>query len=799
MEALEALMYEKRYENLEVSGILRLVRRNWFGLAVFSLVTMLLACAYVAVSTPLFSVDGSLFMGDASTVDSAGSDINSLQFMQNFETLSDVETNVELLQSETLVEQAILETGFNAPVFAAGTKDMNFLSWFVCHGGRVQAYAPRPGDLQALFASLDVPGNGPRQFNIVIGGNGTYKINEPRVLGGDVEVLSGRLGQPASGGGLNLLLKPALPGAPPPGSVYTMMVSPAQAVYQTLMKQSALRISPGGTLSAPTKLVNLQLLSVDPYAGQSMLNQLMSDFIASQLSWKTSSASATEDFIAGQLKSIQADLLSADQNLADYQSQTGIIDVPDAAKTIIGQLAQYETQLTGLQVQQEALLQLSDDMKANSGRPNPFLVGQSSDPVLGQLATSLAAAQAQLGAENVQFTSKSPELQVQQATVGKLEDSIRALVSNDLRLTSANLQQIGQTITQLKDQLRTMPAESLHVIALNRDSDVYGQLYVLLMQKAEEAAVSKAATLVNSRVVVPAMLPLKASQPRPKEAVLAGFLAGLVGGTIILLWRQGVSGRFETDDEIRRDVQLPVHGMIPARSRRDGKHEMVCSKDEGPFVEAFRFLRGNLPEPAPDGMGMVILVTSAQAGDGKTTVAANLARCFAASGKRALLVDADMRIHATDKPLKPPPDGGGLSEWLKLGREPALKQLDGPNLMYLPAGAVPPRPAELLESQKFGEIIKGLRQYFDVIVLDSPPLPAVSDGMILARHADLLLSVLRLGHSGRRAVWHHVQALMRLKKPQALVVNGMVGEIFGYGYGPSLRSQRIRFPRWHAE
>ena len=109
----------------------------------------------------------------------------------------------------------------------------------------------------------------------------------------------------------------------------------------------------------------------------------------------------------------------------------------------------------------------------------------------------------------------------------------------------------------------------------------------------------------------------------------------------------------------------------------------------------------------------------------------------------------------------------------KPGGEPALLQLSGMNFMYLPAGAVPPRPAQLLETSKFGDIMRVLRQRFDVIVLDSPPLPAVSDGMVLAQSSDLVLSVLRLGHSGRRAVWHHIQALTRLKKTQALVVNGM--------------------------
>ena len=112
-----------------------------------------------------------------------------------------------------------------------------------------------------------------------------------------------------------------------------------------------LSVSPGGTLSAPTKLVSLQLLAANPYAAQRMLNQLMNDFIASQLSWKTNSASVAEAFIAGQLKSVQAALSSADEKLAAYQAQSGIIDVPQNARVMIEQLSQYETQRTALQLQ----------------------------------------------------------------------------------------------------------------------------------------------------------------------------------------------------------------------------------------------------------------------------------------------------------------------------------------------------------------------------------------------------------------------------------------------------------------
>jgi hypothetical protein len=254
---------------------------------------------------------------------------------------------------------------------------MLFWNWALLYHRDTAAFAPQPGDLRAVNAVFDNPPSGPVNFDIVMGDHGRYQITE----GGSwftsaTPVLTGVLGQPASGGGLSLVLEPAADGAvPPSGSQYSLKISSAEAVADAMRESGDLEVLNGGVqnLNNPTKIADLLYTGADPYAGQSFLTRLMTNFVAVQTSWNDQAAAGTDDFIASQLTRVRASLAAADQKLADYQAQTGILDVPETAKSVIDQLSQYEVQRTGIQLQQEALRQMSGELAHPSGALNPYL------------------------------------------------------------------------------------------------------------------------------------------------------------------------------------------------------------------------------------------------------------------------------------------------------------------------------------------------------------------------------------------------------------------------------------------
>ena len=540
--ALTTLSSTDHAGEIDLGEIGRNLRRHWRKISALTILATSIALAIALLAVPKFTIAGSLYLGDARPTPPSDQP-GPFDYLSDFQSVSDINTQIELISSQAMVQNAILESGFNAAVAADGEGTMAYWRWRLLDRRGVNAFAPRPGDLEALDARFRDPRDGAVVFDVDVGDNGRYRLScHCGWFAASRPVLQGVIGRPASGGGLSLLLQPAVDGvAPLPGAHFTMRITPAAAVEERLRNDRLLTVAAGGTLTNPTKLANLQLLTSDPYRGRMFVNQLMTDFIASQISWKTQAASATEAFIADQLDQVKKSLASADQKLADYQSRTGIIDVPENAKSAIGLASQYQTQRAALQLQQQALQELSGEIAHPAGTVNPYLISQSGDPALAALAGTLADAEDKLQTLQVQFTGGSPDVQVQQALVDRIEQSIRSVVGNDLAQATNNLRNMDSQIAQLNTQFKNMPQQSLQVVALTRASDVFGQIYVLLMQKQAEAEVSKAVTIADTRMVTPAEIPLHATEPRVLIILAVGFCIGLFDSIAAILGQHALS------------------------------------------------------------------------------------------------------------------------------------------------------------------------------------------------------------------------------------------------------------------
>jgi tyrosine-protein kinase Etk/Wzc len=169
--------------------------------------------------------------------------------------------------------------------------------------------------------------------------------------------------------------------------------------------------------------------------------------------------------------------------------------------------------------------------------------------------------------------------------------------------------------------------------------------------------------------------------------------------------------------------------------------------------------------------------------DGKTTIAVNLAKILADSGKRVVLVDGDLHRGRLHQSLRSSLEAGGLAEWLVTMNRPQMALAPGQRFTLLTTGILPPNPSELIHEPFMANIIANLRAEFDYVVIDSPPLPAVSDGMVLGELADLILSVVMVGHTSRHACALHNELLGRLGRRHGIIINGTTNDAYAYGYG----------------
>ena len=763
-------------DELDLHDFGRAIFCRWRTIAAFTAIATLIALHSVLFATPTFTANGTFYLGEGQAV----VDTAQTNFLSDYQVVSSVNTQLQLIQSEALLKQAILETGLNASIVPVGQEPLSYWKWRLFYHRSIEAFAPGPNDLVAQFAMFADPAASGASFLLEFDDGGHYRLMTPGgVFTRPRLFLEGTLGQAASGGGISLVIQSPTGSTPPPaGSVYNLTLVPAKAMAQNIA--SLVSVQATGPAVSPTNVAEVSFVWHDPYQATSFVTQLMHDYIQSQLAWKTKSASNTQNYIAGQLDKISAALAQANQTQASYQSQTGIVDVPSNSQAVIGQLTSYQSQRSTLLLQQQALQQLVATISEKNAKINPYLISQVNDPVLADLATTLANAEVKLESQQTEFTDNSPEIRQQRATIDRIEGAIGTLLQNDEELASKNLANIDSMIAQYQQTLKSMPAELLQVGELNRSSQVLGTLYELLMQKEEEAEVSKAATIEDTRILSPPEIPLYASSPKPGITLLAGILLGLMAGIGVVLAQRALSGRFHNEKEIRQAISLPIYGIIPRRNRNEQEFGVFSKSHVSPFAEAFRFLRRNLYDALSEHKSRVVLITSASAGDGKTMIATNMAKILADDGKRVLLIDADLhRGHLKDTLNLPA--GPGLSECLVTQARPWILPVGTQSFKVLLAGSLPPNPAELLNSPWVNDVFKALRDEFDFILINSPPLPVVSDALALAGQADLVLSVVSIEHTLRRDFAAHCEIIGGTDSLHGILINGVDQGPYGGG------------------
>jgi capsular exopolysaccharide synthesis family protein len=425
-----------------------------------------------------------------------------------------------------------------------------------------------------------------------------------------------------------------------------------------------------------------------------------------------------------------------------------------------------------------------------------------------------------------QYGPNFPKVQRLQAQIKEFDESIEKEKKNILDVLDSDYREARQReslLTEALDQQKIennqMAEKLVEYNILKREAEANKTLYEGLMTKLKETAISQGLKSSNIRVVDPAMIPSTPSRPAKARNLALGFLVGLVGGIGLALLREYLDNTVKTPDDIETLARLPSLAVVPQFTGSNGhakKHgllqgpstnghgkriELVAQHlPKSQMSEAFRALRTSILLSQADHPPQVILVTSALPREGKTTAAANLAVTLAQLGDSTVIVDADLRKPAIGRLLNL--GGGkyaGLSSYLA-----GVSSLDLvcvphptiPNLVAIPTGPLPPNPADLLSSHKLADAIAELRTKFKFIVIDSPPVMAATDAVILSVQTDGVLLVVRSGETPKEAFTRTRDLLNSVKcRILGVVLNAVDSSApdyyysyryypYSYGYGP---------------
>lgn len=355
----------------------------------------------------------------------------------------------------------------------------------------------------------------------------------------------------------------------------------------------------------------------------------------------------------------------------------------------------------------------------------------------------------------------------------------------DLRLAfQRSIQELSKRKKELEDRFSKLPNKNTEFTKNQRFYKLYEEFYLSMMQSRAGIEITQAGTLPNFAILSAATLPSEPVSPKRLLTYGIGLTAGLLLGFFFLGTAYLLHNRITSLSEVEKNTPVPVLGVIPQSGKSTVELLQVIHQPKSRVSEAIRILRTNLDFFIEGKKNVVICITSTIGGEGKSFVASNLAALFALAQKKVVLVDLDMR--KAKNPLFPssiPEIGISTVLIRKYALHESIVNTSYPNLAFIPAGPIPPNPAELLVTGEFSSVLETLKADYDLIILDTPPSGLVTDAIMVMKKSDISIYIVRANYS-KREFLQHINRLKQLHQftKFSIVLNALPIRTKGYGY-----------------
>jgi len=551
--------------------------------------------------------------------------------------------------------------------------------------------------------------------------------------------------------------------------------------------------------SDKNSVIDLSLKDNSTQRAEDVLNTLISVYNENWMNDKNQIAISTSMFINERLGVIERELGSVDEDISSYKSEHLLPDVQAASVMYMSQSSETNAQILSLnnQLYMARYIRgyLSEDpdggqlLPVNSGIENSNLESQISEYNRQLLQRNSLVANS--STENPLVTDMDQSLTAMRSAI------IRS-IDNLIVTLNARLKSLQQTDRQTTSRIAANPAQAKYLLSVERQQKVKESLYLFLLQKREENELSQAFTAYNTRIITPPHGSMMPTAPNRRNIMLVAIALGLMIPVAVIFIRENMNTRIRGRKDLD-GVTVPFIGEIPLFSPRK-KHlfgrnkpqqtKTVVVKEGSRDIinEAFRVLRTNLEfMTGKDHRSNVIIITSFNPGSGKSFLTMNIAVSLAIKGKKVLVIDGDLRHASTSSYAGSPRTG--LSDYLSghLQQIDDLIVKDGKhdNLSILPVGTIPPNPTELL-NERLGHVIDTVREIYDYVLIDCPPVELVADTQIIEKIADRTIFVVRAGLL-ERSMLAELETIYTEKKYKnmSLILNGseVNGSHYGYRYG----------------
>ncbi len=558
-------------------------------------------------------------------------------------------------------------------------------------------------------------------------------------------------------------------------------------------------------------LVDVYVEAADPKFAAQAVDTLASQYVKQNLDFRLQSTDKTLTWLNKELDRQQARVEADERAMAEYRERQDALSLEDRQNIVVSRLNQLNdavTQAKTTLMQKESLYHQVQQALTQGG---PDTVSQIlQDPYIQNLMSHLAELQREKARLSERYGDKHPAIIKVNAGIADAKKQLDAAtaksveaIRNDYESAQSDARKLEASLEAQKKLATDLNRKNIDYSVLQRNATSDRQVLESLLTREKELRVAANSGENNVRLMDRAEVPSSPFSPNPRRSALMGAFLGLlfaVGGAFGLDY---LNDTIKTPEDITRRLRLPFFGLVPA-VHGDGRAPLLSDAAPHEFSEAFRALRTSLVLPTTginNGQGgkPTVLVTSAQPLEGKTTTACNLAMALAVGGARVLLIDADLRRPGMHRTMGLE-NTRGLAQVLagEAALRDVIRRTNEPNLLALTAGTPPPNPSELLGSDRMRRLLSALSQGpFDWVLLDAPPVLAVTDAVILAPLVSGVTFVFGAEMTRRRIAERAVETLM-VSRPRA--VGGVLNRVdFARNKSYYSRSYGYKYSSYYTE
>jgi tyrosine-protein kinase Etk/Wzc len=729
-------------------------------------VTITIAYLYIRYKVPVFNSTISILIKDGrGGSGGGGTDETLLDDQLLYKKKSNLANEIELLKSVTMMERVVKRLGLNVQYYSEGNVR------------RSEVYG-NDADIKAEILSLADSASSfgitviPAKNNITA----TFFGKTYHVKNGDILT--------ANGCSVKLFLNPQ-----------RLNKEYKYFINYTPVRNAASALAGGLTirqLSREATVLVLSLNTESPEKGKDILNMLVSEYRQMNIEDKNRVVENTIQFIDERLLILARELGDVEGNLQNFQQDNEVVDIDSQSGADFSDLRDSKRKMEEQEVQLQ-LINLIADYVSNPAKK--FEVVPSSlgvqDITLNSLINGYNQLQLTRSEQLKTIPAAHPSVKLTDDQLEKIRTSILESLRN-IRVPQQNLAAKYRDNYQIAlSKVRAVPQQKRQMLEITRQQGIKEKLYLYLLQKREESAITKASSTGNSAALDPAVASGAPVSPNSSNIYRVAFLLGIIIPVAVIYIKDLLNDKIVTRTDLIKATTTPLIGEVAHHISMTRKF-VVGMKDRSILAEQFRILRTNLQfllAHAPS-KNPVVLVTSSIAGEGKTFCSMNMAAVWAVAGKKTVILELDLRKPKISKALGLQRDIGITNYILGNAKKEDLPQLNNevPNLYIIGAGPIPPNPSEMIMDSKMDELFTYLRANFDIIIIDSAPVGLVSDSKILSKYADATLYVVRQRYTVKKQIAFVDDLYTQQILPNmGIIVNdvkiGGADSYYGYGYG----------------